>query len=372
MKANFFKSFSLFVTLSFFMLPAFSQPVLIDATVKVEYTIEWHLNGGVQNKANPDTYTAEDGLTLAAPARPGYVFNGWYANADLSGEKVTSIPKGATQKKEFYARWTITKEQAVERMKDEMVIVIPAGKKVNLENFAGTEGIQTINAYMIGKYEVTQDLYMVVMGANPSYFKDTPIDGEIQGNRPVENVSWFDAICFCNKLSILMGFTPVYSVRGETNPDKWDYIPHKENRISYLSCNDSANGFRLPTECEWELAARGGVNGGWDYEYSGSDNSDDVAWDSGNSYDNRDGSLKTHEVGKKKSNALGIYDMSGNVWEWCYNDNNGLSTYRIKRGGSYRISYVDQSNYCSVSYRSNEDGAYQQKNLGFRVARSIQ
>ena len=213
MKEKFIKLSMIFVVLVYSTLPIFSQPKLTDSTTKVEYAIEWHLNGGTQNKTNPDTYTAEDGLTLAEPSRQGYVFNGWYANADLSGKKVISIPKGATQKKEFYASWVITKEQAIKRMNEEMVTVIPAGKKVNLENFAGKEGIQSINSYMIGKYEVTQDLYIAVMQYNPSVDNSIPVEGEVQEKRPIENVSWYDAICFCNKLSLIMGLKPAYSIK---------------------------------------------------------------------------------------------------------------------------------------------------------------
>ena len=357
MKLRLFKLLPCLAGLFVLSLPLFAQPKLVDATSKIEYAIEWHLNGGTQNRANTDTYTAEDGLVLATPTREGYTFDGWFVNADLSGNKVTAIAKGETQKKVFYAGWVITKDQAIKIMQEEMVTVIPKGKKTNLDDFAGTSGTQVINAYEIAKHEVTQELYMAVMGANPSYYKNNPASGEIQEKRPVENVSWYDAVYFCNKLSIIMGLTPAYSVNGQTDPAKWDYKPHTGDYISSdVICDYSVSGFRLPTEGEWEMAARGGVAGGWDYTYAGSNDVGTVAWMSWNSYD------KTHEVGKKKPNALGLYDMSGNVSEWC--DRGSYSP--VYRGGDYS----DSSSACTVVSRNSVDRYSYNKYRGFRVART--
>lgn len=360
MKSKLCKLLPCLAGLFVFATPLFAQPKLVDANSKIEYAIDWHLNGGTQNPANTDTYTAEDGLVLAAPTRSGYTFDGWYANADLSGEKVTSIPKGSMQKRTFYAGWVITKEQAIKIMQEEMVTVIPKGKKINLDDFAGTSGTQVINAYEIAKYEVTQDLYMAVMGANPSYYTNNPESGEVQEKRPVERVTWYDAVYFCNKLSMLMGLTPAYSVNGQTDPEKWNYKPHTGDYISSkVICNFSANGFRLPTEGEWEMAARGGVAGGWDYSYAGSAWEDDVAWYSRNSY-------KTHEVGKKEPNALGLYDMSGNVCEWVWEPNPYLpADQRFYRGGSYD----DFS--CEVSKRISCSAYCRYDSIGFRLLRPL-
>ena len=252
------------------------------------------------------------------------------------------------------------KDLAIKIMQEEMVTVIPKGKKTNLDDFAGTEGTLVINAYEIAKHEVTQELYMAVMGSNPSYFKNNPASGEVQEKRPVENVSWYDAVYFCNKLSMIMELTPAYSVNGQTDPEKWNYKPHMGDYISSkVICDYSASGFRLPTEAEWEMAARGGVAGGWDYEYAGSDDVETVAWCYYNSND------KTHEVGKKKPNALGVYDMAGNVCEWTDSKYLQTSIDHIIRGGCYN-DYQDEVN---LTYRSSCYRFDRSSNWGFRIAR---
>lgn len=195
------------------------------------------------------------------------------------------------------------------------------------------------------KTEVTQKLYETVMGENPSYY-----EGE---DNPVEKVSWYDAIYFCNKLSSQKGLTPVYSVDGVTDVAKWNYTPHNGNSIrGTIKQNSNATGYRLPTKEEWQYAAKGGQN----YTYAGSNDIDEVAWYSGNS------GYRTQSVAQKAPNGYGIYDMSGNVWEWVWDADEYYSSGCYNCGGSY--DYACEVSYSDWDYASSPD-----YNRGFRVVR---
>lgn len=204
--------------------------------------------------------------------------------------------------------------------------------------------------YSILKTEVTQELYESVMGENPSCFKG-------EKNLPVENVSWYDAVYFCNKLSAKCGLTPVYAVDGEPDVEKWGYAPHKEEKITgTVSQNKNVDGYRLPAVEEWQYAAKCR----YVYEFSGSEDLSDVGWWQYNSDE------KTHPVAQKKPNGYGLYDMSGNVWEWCWDSDGDLSYKRCYCGGSW-FSNADS---CGVGVEYWNGANDTDNDLGFRIVRS--
>mgnify|MGYP002752430643 FL=1 len=158
------------------------------------------------------------------------------------------------------------------------------------------------------KYQTTQDMWMEVMEKNPSYFKG--------GRRPVDTVSWWDTLEYCNRLSVKYGLQPVYDLSQKNEGILKINQPGGRTEYPNLADFSKTEGFRLPTEVEWEWFARGGEvaiqDGTFNMKYAGSNNKDEVAWYRGNSGE------QTHDVGTKKPNQLGLYDCIGNVWEWCY------------------------------------------------------
>jgi formylglycine-generating enzyme required for sulfatase activity len=201
----------------------------------------------------------------------------------------------------------------------------------------------TLSSFYMGKHEITQKEWVEVMGSNPSRFKGD--------NLPVEQVSWFVAVNYCNKRSIKEGLPPAYTVSG-TN----------------VTWNQSANGYRLPTEAEWEYACRAGTT----TSYSSGESVDSVGW-----YDSNSGG-RTHPVGMKQANGWGLYDMHGNVWEWCWDwygsyasgnqtDPMGSSS------GSSRVTRGESWGGSGQTMRSALRGSYaplgRPDNLGFRLVR---
>jgi formylglycine-generating enzyme required for sulfatase activity len=213
------------------------------------------------------------------------------------------------------------------------------------------------------QHQVTQEQYQAVMGSNPSSFTSA-VSGEsgTPGKLPVERVTWYDAVEFCNKLSVAEGLQEVYTISGRTPATGYPITS------ATVTVDWNKNGYRLPTEAEWEYACRAGTTTVYN---TGNTIITNTGW-------YKDNSDETHEVGKKPANAWGLYDMHGNVWEWCWdrhkddittdnNDPTGAVTgsYRVRRGGSW--SNVGQG--LRSAYRSIDYPYYRSFDLGFRLVR---
>jgi formylglycine-generating enzyme required for sulfatase activity len=217
---------------------------------------------------------------------------------------------------------------------DSQMVEIPGGKIELRDDRTRKKWTVDINPFLLARYLVTQELYFKVTNEEPS---------TIKGNRhPVESVTWKDAVSFCNKLSIQSGLSPCYEIKEEKEEITFDI---------------RANGFRLPTEAEWEYACKAGTVG---IRY-GDINS--IAWFKDNS------SMTTHIVGQKEPNAWGIYDMLGNVWEWCSDiyDETVYGTYRIFRGGGWAD---EERSVMATTRRRSHPLKFKIDDLGFRIARN--
>jgi Uncharacterized conserved protein len=253
-------------------------------------------------------------------------------------------------------------------LSDEMVWVKGGTFKNAKSNYHGTDIV--VRDFYIGKYEVTQREWTAVMGSNPSQFKGD--------NLPVDSVSWYEAIEYCNRRSLMEGLEPYYNIdksrqdpdnKSEVDPVKW-----------IVTINEGANGYRLPTELEWEYAASGGQKSKG-YKYSGGNKPDAVSWNwrnSGEAYLSggwswhaiENNKTRTHPVGGKKANELGLHDMSGNVREWCWDwyEDPAIETgmFRVVRGGGW----IGDVHTVEITFRGKFEASGIGPDQGFRVARN--
>jgi formylglycine-generating enzyme required for sulfatase activity len=217
---------------------------------------------------------------------------------------------------------------------DLQMVEIPSGEIELRDDRTKQKWTVKINPFLLEKFPVTQDLYFEITKEEPSTIKGK--------GHPVETVTWKEAVSFCNKLSIQSGLNPYYDMKEGKEEIAFDM---------------TSNGFRLPTEAEWEYACKAGTTG---IRY-GDINS--VAWFKDNS------SMTTHIVGQKKPNPWGLYDMLGNVWEWCSDiyDETVYSSYRIFRGGGWAD---DERSVMATTRRRSHPLKFKIDDLGFRIARN--
>ncbi|KOV99279.1 sulfatase-modifying factor protein [Streptomyces sp. NRRL B-1140] len=220
-----------------------------------------------------------------------------------------------------------------ERVHNEMVAV-PAGRVTLSDRRTERSWAVEVASFRMSAFPVTQAWYAEVTGERPS---------TARGDRlPVEGVSWWDALRFCDALSVREGLTPAYDARPGDGEAGWD---------------TTADGYRLPTEAEWEHACRAGTTGP---RYGPLD---EIAWYRGNSAET------VRPVGGRQPNAWGLYDMLGNTWDWCWDlyDAEVYGTYRVLRGGGWS----DEHWSCRASVRRRSHPTFRIDDVGFRVARSV-
>ena len=364
-------------------------------TNTVAFNVVGNTGGKLTATVDGNNFTGgevEHGKTVVFTAKPdtGYEVNEWTGAVPDEHNK-NSVKLTVDADKTVTVKFKKIESQPPAVSKDKEYTVdgikftlkaIPAGNPAQL-GYEGAEhnGLHTVklDAFHIGETEVTQELWLAVMNNNPSFFdksgaKDfggelidtNPADGEEQNKRPVEMVNWYECIAFCNELTkkvpeLRAEECVYYSDEGCTLA----YTKKDAKIENNVYVKWSKKGFRLPTEAEWEWAAKGGT----DYRWAGTDEQMQLmnyAWYNDDDKE-KDAGEKTHEVKKKKANGYGLYDMSGNVWEWCWDKYNknfpdpmpdnyicSDGSRPVYRGGSWNRPALEASRTYRASFNSSK------------------
>jgi uncharacterized repeat protein (TIGR02543 family) len=300
--------------------------------------------------------------SIPEPTRFGFTFEGWYLNSACTGAQWDGKVTGDM---ELYAKWAFVK----------MIHLTGGEYRQGTNDLSYPDDCRpmlstSVSDFYMAQFQVTQEQYERVMNKNPSPNKSSK-------RNPVQNMNWYDAVEFCNELSKFEGLAEVYTITGIVRDGSGNIT------AASVAVNWSADGYRLPTESEWEYAAKDGPTkelGGASTPYTtyaGSDNPAEVGWYRGN------GIWGLHEVGQLAPTAEGIYDMTGNVWEWCW-DWYGATYYsqelsnllnrkgpasgtsRMLRGGCFNNDLPD----VRLAVRNNVPPMVYNANTGIRVARN--
>jgi formylglycine-generating enzyme required for sulfatase activity len=343
-------------------------------TASGDAPITWSLDGGTTLPAGL-VLAAATGVIAGTPKTAGTTtFTVKAANADKHDTKVLSI--------------TITKIFSDSDTDFEMAWMnsgtFTMGSPTSEEYRETNEtqhSVTLTKGFYMGIYPVTQAQYEAVMESNPSAHRVGGSRVSYLGgitdttNFPVDTITWYNALVFCNKLSMLEGLAPAYSIKNSTDPADWGSVPGSSNSDWYAALFDeNSTGYRLPTDAQWEYACRAGTTTAFN---TGNTISDNTGWYSANSGN------RTHSVGEKPANAWGLYDMHGNVEEWCWDryDHNyggeaGASATdptgadsggnRVARGGSWYASWT----FHRSAYRDSTPPYYATNNTyGLRIVR---
>ena len=355
------------------------QTTTFTVTVTDIMTVTFAPNGGTPAPAQRELALGSMLTAPAAMTRAGFTFDAWYKEAAFTNKWDFAVDT-VTQDITLYAKWMAEIPG---------MVYVPGGSFDMGKNLGpyllngDVTPVHKVNlsGFYIGKYEVTQAQWLTVMGRTIAQQQalagadDT--DNGRGGTHPIYYVNWYDALVFCNTLSMTEGLTPAYRIGNSTDPTDWGPVPTSTDATwNAVTIDSGSTGYRLPTEAQWEFAAKGG-NLQEEYPLSGdySSNIDLVAWHGGNSGN------KAQPVGTKAPNGLGIYDMSGNAFEWCWDwfgnyssteqsDPTGAATgtYRTLRGGSWNFT-TSNINYFRVVYRDTGTPSLRRFNYGFRLVR---